>query len=213
MNKKKHIIFDWNGTLVDDASIFVDILNQLLVSRSLNTITLSEYKNEFCFPIKSFYKKLGIDISEKSFTQLEKEFVNEYNQRMFKPKLFNNVLTVLNSLKKEGFGLSILSASNQKVLSKLIKYYSLTRYFDNVVGVNNYGANGKIESGQNLLKEINQTNNQIIMVGDTDYDYQVAKNLQIDCILIGNGHQSLNKLKSITKEVVNSLEEIMNIVL
>ena len=120
MNKKKHIIFDWNGTLVDDASIFVDILNQLLVSRSLNTITLSEYKNVFCFPIKSFYKKLGIDISEKSFTQLEKEFVNEYNQRMFKPKLFNNVLTVLNSLKKEGFELSILSASNQKVLSKLI---------------------------------------------------------------------------------------------
>ena len=213
MNKKKHIIFDWNGTLVDDASIFVDILNQLLVSRSLNTITLSEYKNVFCFPIKSFYKKLGIDISEKSFTQLEKEFVNEYNQRMFKPKLFNNVLTVLNSLKKEGFELSILSASNQKVLSKLIKYYSLTQYFDNVVGVNNYGANGKIESGQNLLKEINQTNDQIIMVGDTDYDYQVAKNLQIDCILIGNGHQSLNKLKSVTKEVVNSLEEIMNIVL
>ena len=213
MNKKKHIIFDWNGTLVDDASIFVDILNQLLVSRSLNTITLSEYKNVFCFPIKSFYKKLGIDISEKSFTQLEKEFVNEYNQRMFKPKLFNNVLTVLNSLKKEGFELSILSASNQKVLSKLIKYYSLTQYFDNVVGVNNYGANGKIESGQNLLKEINQTNDQIIMVGDTDYDYQVAKNLQIDCILIGNGHQSLNKLKSITKEVVNSLEQIMNIVL
>ena len=213
MNKKKHIIFDWNGTLVDDASIFVDILNQLLASRNLNTITLLEYKNEFCFPIKSFYKKLGIDISEKSFTQLEKEFVNEYNQRMFKPKLFNNVLAVLNGLKKEGFRLSILSASNQNVLSKLIKYYSLTEYFDNVVGVNNYGANGKIESGQNLLKKINQTNDEIIMVGDTDYDYKVAKNLQIDCILIGNGHQSLNKLQLTTKGVLNSLEDIMNIIL
>ena len=36
INNKKHIIFDWNGTLVDDAWVFVDVLNQLLVPRGLN---------------------------------------------------------------------------------------------------------------------------------------------------------------------------------
>jgi len=210
ISNKKHIIFDWNGTLVDDAWIFVDILNQLLMSRNLRAITLGEYKNLFCFPIKSFYQELEFDISKKSFAQLEKEFVNEYNQRMFKPKLFDDVLTVLKHFKKRGLSLSILSASNEKILVKLINHYSLTKYFDYIVGVNNYGANGKIESGHNLLKKINQTNDQIIMVGDTDYDYDISLNLQIDCILIANGHQSLNKLKLKTNNIVDCLERMIN---
>ena len=210
ISNKKHIIFDWNGTLVDDAWVFVDIVNQLLIPRNLATITLGEYKNLFCFPIKSFYQELGFDISEKSFVQLEKEFVNEYNQRMFKPKLFDGVLTVLKHFKKQGLSLSILSASNEKVLTKLIKHYSLTKYFDYIVGVNNYGANGKIERGHNLLKKINQTNDKIIMVGDTDYDYDISLNLQIDCMLIANGHQSLNRLKLKTNNVIDCLETMIN---
>ena len=178
--------------------------------RNLNAITLGEYKKLFCFPIKLFYQELGFDISAKSFSQLEKEFVNEYNQRMFKPKLFNGLLTVLKHFKKQGLSLSILSASNEKILVKLIKHYSLTKYFDYIVGVNNYGANGKIESGHNLLKKINQTNDQIIMVGDTDYDYDISLNLQIDCILIANGHQSLNKLKLKTNNIVDCLKRMIN---
>ena len=39
---KKHVIFDWNGTLIDDAWIFVDILNALLIKRNLNQIHLND---------------------------------------------------------------------------------------------------------------------------------------------------------------------------
>ena len=73
LKNKKHIIFDWNGTLVDDAWIFVDILNVLLTTRGLKVITIKDYRNKFCFPIKLFYKNLGVDISRKSFLKLEEE--------------------------------------------------------------------------------------------------------------------------------------------
>ena len=125
ITNKKHIIFDWNGTLIDDAWVFVDILNQLLSARNLRKITIEEYRNLFCFPIKSFYKKLGVDISKQSFLKLEKEFVGEYRKRMYKPKLFNNVSDFLGELIDCGIHLSILSASNEGVLCQLVKYYSL----------------------------------------------------------------------------------------
>ena len=70
ITKKKYCVFDWNGTLVDDAWIFVDILNKLLVGRGLNKITLKDYQNQFCFPIKLFYKNLGLDVSKTSFINL-----------------------------------------------------------------------------------------------------------------------------------------------
>ena len=208
INNKKHIIFDWNGPLIDDAWIFVDVLNQLLIPRGLNKISLQEYRDAFCFPIKLFYKKLGVDISEQSFMKLEEEFVHEYNKRMYKPALFDNVLNFLKQLIENGVSLSILSASNEGVLCKLVKHYALENYFDYVVGVNNYGANGKVESGENLLHKINLKKSEIIMIGDTDYDYDVATSLQLDCILKTGGHQSLNRLQIKTKNTISSFDEI-----
>tara|TARA_Y100001970_G_scaffold78745_1_gene100272 strand:- start:3209 stop:3850 length:642 start_codon:yes stop_codon:yes gene_type:complete len=208
MNHKKHVIFDWNGTLVDDAWIFVDILNALLIPRGLKKITLYDYRDAFCFPIKSFYSQLGVDVSKKSFQDLEKEFVFEYNRRMYKPKLFKEVNGVLKKLISRGFGLSILSASNEKTLVKLIKYYSLNQYFEYVVGVNNYGAKGKRENGKKLIHQLGVNNKEILMIGDTDYDYEVATYLNIDCLLKINGHQSDQRLKLKTKNIITSLNDI-----
>ena len=208
MNEKKHIIFDWNGTLVDDAWIFVDILNVLLKSRNLKDITIEQYQNQFCFPIKSFYKQLGVDISNKSFAELEVQFVQEYKLRMYLPELFSDVKIVLEQLLKKNMQLSILSASNQTILNKLIKHYQLNNYFNAVCGVDNYGANGKIKMGHNLLQKAGINQNQTILIGDTDYDYTVAMELGIDCILMGRGHQSLNRLNHITDNVLCDLKEV-----
>ncbi len=76
------------------------------------------------------------------------------------------------------------------------------------MGVNNYGANGKVKSGENLLHNINLKKSEIIMIGDTDYDYDVATSLQLDCILKTGGHQSLNRLQIKTKNVISSFDEI-----
>ena len=210
INNKKHIIFDWNGTLVNDAWIFVDILNALLIPRGLHPITLKEYQNSFCFPIKSFYEKLGVDVSEKAFQKIEKDFVREYNQRMYQPQLFDDTINTIIQLIQSDISLSILSASNQEVLTQLVEYYSLTQYFDYIIGVDNYGANGKIECGRALIKQLNQPRNQIILIGDTDYDYEVASQLNINCILKTNGHQSINKLKIKTNNIIKSLKDLID---
>ena len=210
ISNKKHIIFDWNGTLVDDAWIFVDILNALLIPRGLKKITLKEYQASFCFPIKLFYKNLGVDVAKKSFIKLEKEFMIEYNQRMYKPKLFNSVKNILKYLLNRGIGFSVLSASNERILHELVEYYSLAECFDYIVGVDNYGANGKIESGKNLINKLKLNSNEVLIIGDTDYDYEVASSLNIDCMLKSGGHQSRERLIKKTDNIIDSLEDIIH---
>ena len=48
----QHIIWDWNGTLLDDVELCADIMNNLLKTRSLSTITLEKYREIFIFPLK-----------------------------------------------------------------------------------------------------------------------------------------------------------------
>ena len=98
LNNKKYIIFDWNGTLIDDAYVFVDVLNVLLKKRGLGVINLHRYRELFCFPIKDFYKQIGLDVSDRAFAQLKIEFVNEYNKRQYDAELFINTKSILQPL-------------------------------------------------------------------------------------------------------------------
>ena len=40
----KHIIWDWNGTLLDDRWLCVEGINQALVKRDLNPISENKYR-------------------------------------------------------------------------------------------------------------------------------------------------------------------------
>ena len=67
--KYKHVIWDWNGTLVDDTWLFVDIMNGVLKDRNLQGITLDDYRNVFDFPVEDYYTKLGFNFQKKHLKQ------------------------------------------------------------------------------------------------------------------------------------------------
>ena len=206
---KKHIVFDWNGTLIDDAWIFVDILNALLKKRNLNQINLIEYQEMFCFPLSDFYQNLGFDVTPDAFSILKEDFVFEYNKRQFSAHLFPDTVDTLDKIKSHNIQLSILSASNQKILSSLTDFYSINRYFSNILGVDNYEAVGKEILGFEMLKNLSESQSDIAMVGDTDLDYKISQELGIDCILISRGHQSHKRLSVLDCPVVCSLPDLL----
>ena len=206
---KKHILFDWNGTLIDDAWIFVDILNALLKKRDLNQIDLIEYQELFCFPLSDFYQNLGFDVTPDAFSVLKEDFVFEYNKRQFSAHLFPDTVDTLNKIKSHNVQLSILSASNQKILNSLANFYSINCFFSHVLGVDNYEAVGKESLGFELLKNLSESQSDITMVGDTDLDYRVSQKLGIDCILISRGHQSHKRLSVLDCPVVCSLADLL----
>ena len=206
---KKHVIFDWNGTLIDDAWIFVDILNALLIKRNLNQIHLNDYQELFCFPLINFYQNLGFDVTPEAFNILKEEFVVEYNKRQFLAHLFPDTIETLNAITCNNIKLSILSASNQQILSSLTNFYSINHFFLNILGVDNYEAAGKEELGIGLLKSLKVPRRDIVMIGDTDLDYKVSQKLGIECILISRGHQSHTRLSLIGCPVISGLEDLL----
>jgi phosphoglycolate phosphatase len=191
LKSKEHIIFDWNGTLINDAFVFVNILNALLEKRNLEKIDLKKYRELFCFPIKDFYKKIGIDVSDKSFERLRVEFIREYNKRKYDASLFLETRSVLKKLSIMGLSLSILSASNQGMLDDLINHYSINKYFDFIFGVDNYIADGKIENGKKLMGEIGCEGNEIILIGD----HEILTNSQYLNFVPPHNHDLYHQLK------------------
>ena len=84
--KYKHIIWDWNGTLLDDTWLCVEGINDSLKKRSLQTITKEIYRKVFSFPVEDYYKRLGFDFKKEPFEVAGDEFVAYYAKSFHKVK-------------------------------------------------------------------------------------------------------------------------------
>ena len=153
--KFKHIIWDWNGTLIDDTWLFVDIMNGVLKNRNLNSITIQDYRDVFDFPVQDYYVKLGFDFAIEPFESSGLDFIKIYDTRKFEPKLFDDTILMLNTLNNLGYTQAILSAQNVGTLQQSIDYYKLNGLFDYVSGLDDHYAFGKIQQGQNLIQNLN----------------------------------------------------------
>lgn len=206
----QHIIWDWNGTLLDDVQLCADIMNNLLKARLLPTITLKTYREIFTFPVKDYYIKAGHDFANESFGKIGRDFIDEYEKRKTECALYPyaaEVLEILHSLKIEQH---LLSAYKQNNLEDIIKHFGINEYFNSVMGLDHIYADGKIELGKQLMNEIlrNGKESKVLLIGDTIHDYEVAKVLNIDCLLVSSGHQNNEKLKYLNIPVIKNLKEL-----
>ncbi len=206
----QHIIWDWNGTLLDDVQLCADIMNNLLKARSLPTITLETYREIFTFPVKDYYIKAGHDFVNESFEKIGKDFIDEYENRKTECTLYHFATEVLEIIHSSKIEQHLLSAYKQNNLENIIKHFGINEYFNSVRGLDHIYADGKIELGKQLMNEIssNGMGSKVLLIGDTIHDYEVAKVLNTDCLLVSNGHQNSEKLKSLNITVINNLREL-----
>ena len=64
----KTLVWDFNGTIVDDTELCLAIENEMLEARGMRSgYTVEEYRDMFCFPVKKYYRILGYDFKEESY--------------------------------------------------------------------------------------------------------------------------------------------------
>ncbi|MBI5660922.1 MAG: HAD family hydrolase [Ignavibacterium album] len=210
-NKIKHLIWDWNGTLFNDVQLSVDIINNLLKINKLPQITYEKYRDIFTFPVSDYYKLAGFDFNKTSFEILGKMFMEEYENRKYEMNLFNGAKEILELVRSRGISQSVLSAYKYDTLLEVLEHYCISEYFESVSGLDNIYAGSKEHLGIELRKRLNFHKSEILLVGDTLHDADVAKAMDVDCVLISNGHQSADKLKANGNLVLSDLSELKHL--
>ncbi len=209
----KNIIWDWNGTLLNDLDLCLGIAQKMVANHRSAQLTLAEYKNAFGFPITGYYEKVGIDLAKESFEVLTRKFVADYSQGVKKCGLHENVFEILNQFKQQQKDQYILTAAHLDLVQPLLDRFDINHYFRVVEGVDNFKAEGKVARGVQLMQNHQIDKTQTVLIGDTYHDFEVASAMNIDCILVANGHQSKERLVDFTKGeilVVNQLTELFS---
>ena len=202
---EKRLIWDWNGTLLDDVSAAVAALNRMLVKRGAAPTTVGHYRRRFGFPVRPFYAELGVDLSKWDWNDICEDFHDfvAAEPQSVRPDA-HSALELAASL---GFRQCILSALRQDKLENALDSNGFTVFFDRIFGVDNLDGASKLDRGRELVASIGTGGQSPVFIGDTLHDAEVANALGGRCVLVSCGHQSPERLVAAGCPVVGSLPE------
>jgi len=185
-------------------------MNTLLNERGLLPLTIEKYREIFDFPVRNYYQVLGFDFEAESFEKVGMEFMVRYNQKQHACSLHSGVKQLLTYCRFKGFGQSILSAREQHELTAETVQHGVRDFFHLVYGLDDHYAHGKTEVGFRLIRDLAIPEKELIFIGDTLHDAEVAQEIGIDCILVPVGHHSEERIRSSGLPVFNSLAEFIH---
>lgn len=203
-----HIIWDWNGTLLDDLNLCLEIINNLLSKNHLPAVSRDNYLAIFGFPVQDYYQNIGFDFEKESFEVVSTEFISAYEKGRPNCLLMSGAQETLEWFLSSGYTQSILSASKQAYLNKAVLDYGIKDYFISINGLDNHHAAGKFDLAKEFMIDQNLASNTILLIGDTLHDAEIAASLGVDCWLIPNGHQDRQRLESAGVPILDSLSDL-----
>ena len=196
---KPYILWDWNGTLLDDTEAALATLNEMITVRGGQPIGMEFYRDHFAFPVRHFYDKIGIVAhNEDEWNGIAHEYHEVYGRQ---PKKLNPLaVTALEMAKEAGCRQSIVSALRQDLLEADMARNGVTKYFERICGSDNLDGASKLERARVLLRTLSETvpsDTHFVLIGDALHDKEVADALGIDCILCAQGSHAAWRLRAV----------------
>lgn len=206
--KYTHILWDFNGTILDDVEAGIISVNKMLTDRGLKAISgKDEYREVFGFPIIDYYRRIGFDLEAEPFHMIAPIWVEQYMKNVKNAAVYDDFLETAERFRTEGLKQVIMSATEINMLVGQLSDLSVIDYFDDICGLDNIHA----ESKADIAMEWRRRNEKAVplMIGDTLHDAEVAEKIGADCILVPRGHQSKSVLIESGATVVDRLRDII----
>ena len=205
--KYKNILWDWNGTILNDTPVAFEATNILLRRYNYPTITLEYYKDNVDTPIVNFYSKI-FDLTKENMETLDNEWCVLYNQLSEKILLHKGVETLLKEFSEKNCHQAVLSAFKTEEITKFARKFAVEHYFKSILGTQNIVMESKTMRGKKYMQENDLDPKETLYIGDTVHDCETALGLDTDCVLLSCGQQSKKLLKECGVPVFESFEEL-----
>ena len=191
-----HIVFDFDGTLVDSTKLLFLIDREFAIKYNLNALSDSEMKLLNEIKLQDRFKKLGI-----KWPSLLK-FLAEYDKIYFKHfkniHLIKGMPEVLHQLKSEGYHLHILSFNIMKRVERILKNINITS-FDKLFASRMFSKSHLIKK---MIKTLKIQKNELVYIGDEIRDIKACRKAGIPIIAVTWGLDSIGLLGKDTPDCI-----------
>lgn len=209
MMRIRLVIWDWNGTLLNDAPAGHTLMNALLLKRRKPGLTFDAYRRIYQHPIQNMYQAAGFDVSNEPFEDVALEWYHAYQRVLPQLKLHTNALEALHCFRKYGIQQAILSACPTDLLESCITDLGIRDYFTLISGLTDSYAKSKLTEGHTLIQKLKAVPSETILIGDSTHDHEVAKALGVKTLLVSHGFEHPERLARLGQPVFDSFANLL----
>lgn len=189
-------IFDWDGTLCDSTEKIAYCMIQAAMELDLPPISQAEVVNIIGLGLPEAIRSLFPSISNKEAEALRvgysKFFVaNDHGL----PLLFEGVEHTLQSLKKQGQPIAVATGKSRRGLDRILERLGWSEVFDATRCADETASKPHPLMLNELLEEFACGPTEAVMIGDTEYDMDMARQASVPRIAVTYGAHSVERLK------------------
>jgi len=202
----KHLVWDWNGTLLDDLTLVVEATNASLALFGAGPTTAEAHRREFRRPVVAYYSHvLGRPVDEAEFIELDRVFHDAYARGLRACALTADASSALAAWRGTQ---SLLSMWFHDELVPTVGRYGLSRYFARIDGLRaTIGGGPKAPHLAAHLAALGRRGTECVLIGDSVDDAAAADTVGAACVLYAGGFTDADRLRVTGRPVAATLAE------
>ncbi len=190
MKQKKYdlIIFDWDGTILDSEAHIVRSMRAAIEEQGLASPDDQHIRHIIGLSLPQAILTLFPDLSRAQVDRLSdryrQHFFNDANQAS---ELFDGVGDVIRDLHAEGYYLAVATGKGRRGLDEALQTTGLQPYFHITRCADETRSKPDPQMLDEILTDLDIEPSRAVMVGDTSYDLDMAKNINMDSVAVTYG--------------------------
>ncbi|MFI6261035.1 HAD family hydrolase [Micromonospora sp. NPDC051006] len=207
---RPHLVWDWNGTLLNDLSLVVASTNAVFATVGGPTVTADEHRVRFRRPVAEYYAEvLGQAVDDEQFGKLDRIFHDAYRSGLTTCELAADARDAMAAWPGEQ---SLLSMWFHEELVPTVHTYGLTGHFVRVDGLRGtVGGDRKAESLRLHLAELGVDGGSVVLIGDSIDDADAAAAVGGRAVLYTGGFTDPTRLRASGHPVADTLTEAVTL--
>ncbi len=205
----RSVIWDFNGTLLDDVDLAAESISAILRRRNLPSIGRETHRRTFGFPVLDYYRRLGFDLTNEAHSDISDEFHEVYQKGVGGCSLNPGIREALEDLRNAGISQFVLSAAEEGMLVAWVDGLGIREYFGGVYGLRDRLAATKEQRCRDLIEDFGLDPSATLFIGDTDHDVEVARILDCRPLVVLRGHQDRERLADVDCETFETFDGLL----
>ncbi|WUS97284.1 HAD hydrolase-like protein [Streptomyces sp. NBC_00708] len=212
-HRRTHLVWDWNGTLLDDNTAVVGATNAAFGEVGLAPITVEQYREMYCIPIPRFYERLmGRLPTDAEWERMDGVFHRHYTEQRDACGLTAGAAELLARWQLTGGSQSIMSMYRHEELVPVVRGFGIEGHFLRVDGRTGPSGGSKAQYMERHLAALEGISPQrTVVIGDAVDDAVAAAHAGARAVLYTGGSHSRASLEKAGVPVVDTLADAITL--
>lgn len=211
-HEAKLIVFDWDGTLMDSAAHIIECLQTALTDLDLPQKSDTEIKNIIGLGLREALSVLLPEANDSELTALTARYRDHFfSEDKESSELFSGAQELVEELHGQDYFLAVATGKGRRGLDKVLNETGLGKYFPITRCADESHSKPHPQMLLDIIDWYGVEASETIMIGDTDYDLQMANNAKAHAVGVTYGvHEKQRLLDCKPLTCVNNIEDLKN---